>query len=124
MLLDVLGYARLFEGFFQNHQAPGELATHDRVGAVRLAERPARVFDAGAQVLGCVLVFLLLDALTARIAKEKPDHDIVEDAIDETVDDAPQRGLTAEVFEQAASHCADSVAPAAHRREPKLCGFA
>jgi hypothetical protein len=33
MLLDMVGYARFLEGFFEYHQAPGELAAHDRVGA-------------------------------------------------------------------------------------------
>src|SRR6185369_11896301 len=74
------------------------------MSAMRLVECAPRILNRRAQVLGRELVLLLLHALAPCVTKKEADHHVVERAIDEAVDDAPQDGLAAEVVEQGRGH--------------------
>src|SRR5690606_9702755 len=60
-------------------------------------DRASRVDDGRSEVGGRELEFHPLDALAAGLAEEEPDHDVIEDTVDETIDDGPQPGLAAQL---------------------------
>jgi hypothetical protein len=90
----------IHERFFQDLAPPIELTAEDAVGAVRFVEGSPVVFHGGTKMLGRMLVLEALDAFTFGAREQKADHHIVETAIDEIVDDGPQRRLTAQLLEQ------------------------
>lgn len=90
----------VLERFDQDLAPPIELPTEDTVRAVHIVERSPLIFDGGAEVLGGMLIFEAFDAFPFGACKQEADHRIVKTAIDEIVDDGPQRRLTAELFKQ------------------------
>lgn len=98
-IADRCGHSVSIERLAENGQPPIEVPTQDRMGPVRHGNGSALVLDVGAEVHGGVLVLERLHPLALRVAKEKPDHQIVEAAIDELVDDPPKRGFPPDVLE-------------------------
>ncbi len=98
-LSKVFGDAVRVEDFAEQGQATLEMAAEDRVRTMGLADGTTAVAHAGAEVLGRVLVFEALDSVTVRSPKVEADHDVVETAVDEAIDDRAQNLLAAEPFE-------------------------
>lgn len=84
----------------QDLPASGELPTKDAVRPMSLVERLPRIFDAGTEVVGGVLVLEALDAMAVRPGEQEADHRVREAAIDEIVNDRTELGLSTELFEQ------------------------
>jgi len=90
----------VLERFDQDLTPPIELPTEDTVRAVRLVERSPVVFHGSAKMLCSMLILEALDAFPLGACEQKADHRVVKTAIDEIVDDGPQRRLAAELFKQ------------------------
>ena len=84
--------------------ATSEMPAHNRMIRVHFAQRPTSVFNIGAEKVCSMLIFKLLHAATVGVAKEKTDHTILEDAINEGIDDRAQSALAAEFFKKALAH--------------------
>ncbi len=98
-LAHVLGDPARLEHLAEDHEASLEVSAEDRVRAVCFADGTAAVRDARAEVLGRVLVLEALHALPARATEVEADHHVVEAAIDETIDDRAEHGLSTDAVE-------------------------
>ena len=114
---DRLGHPAPFEDLAEDGEPPIELTAHDPVRPVRHLEGSPAVGRPRAEVLGGVLVLEALHARAIRAGEEEADHEVVEAAVDELVDDRPQRGLPAELLE--VGH-ARSMPPIRSLGEPRL----
>ena len=81
-----------------------KMPAHDRVICVGFAKGLAAVLDFRAEKIGGKLVFHFLDARAVGVAKEKPDHPIVENPIDERINNRPQTALAAKLVKKAIAH--------------------
>lgn len=70
-----------------------KLTAEDAMRTMRLVERPSFVFDGSAQVLCGVLVFESLDSVRLSALEQEADHQVIEAAIDEIVDDGAKLRL-------------------------------
>ena len=95
---DFLLHLEKFQRLFENLPPPVELAAHDRVIRMHLAERPAGILDIGAEKFRRQLVFHFLDAGTIGVAEEETDHTVGEDPIDESIDDLSELCLAAQAL--------------------------
>ena len=84
--------------------ATSEMPAHNRMIRVHFAQRPTSVFNIGAEKVCSMLIFILLHAATVGVAKEKTDHAVFENSVDERVDDRAQARLATEFFKQALAH--------------------
>lgn len=99
--LDGSGDAVKFEGFLQYPTAAREMAAHDRMFGMDLVERQALILDVCAQETCAQLIFHFFDALFSCVAKEKPDHTVLKNTIDEIVDNFSQYGFAAQLLKTA-----------------------
>src|SRR5437773_3434347 len=72
---------------------------------MRLGEGPARVRYVGAEMSRGEFVLLGFYAIAARVSEEESNHRIVEHPVHETIDDAAQDRLTAELVEHRHGRC-------------------
>lgn len=86
-----------FEGLLENLAAAGEVTAHDRMLGVCQVERASLVLDRRAEKLCGVLVLHLFDPVSVGGAKEKTDHGIRENSIDERIDDLTEFFLPAQL---------------------------
>ena len=100
-LLDRIGNSVSLEGLFEDLTAAREVTAHDRMFGMSLVEGPSAVDDRRAEIRGRMLVLQLLDACAVHVAKEKPDHPVLEHAVDEGVDDRSEFNFAAQLFEEA-----------------------
>jgi hypothetical protein len=82
----------------QDLPTSGELTAKDAMRSMSLVERPARILDVGAEVIGGVLVFETLDAIAVRPGEQEADHRVIEASIDEIINDRTELGLSTELF--------------------------
>jgi len=80
----------LLEGLAENLEASGELTAHDGMLAMGLGQRTALILDVGTKKTGRELKLHLLDTIAIGIAKEKADHEIVKNTIDERLNNLMQ----------------------------------
>ena len=76
-----------FQCLLENLAAAVKLTPHYGMLCMDLVQRSTSVLYAGAKEIGRQLIFHVFDARSTRIAKEKPDHVIIEDSVDKSVDD-------------------------------------
>jgi hypothetical protein len=100
VLDDAGGGAGFEQGLAQNREPPRELATHDRVHRVRLAQWPPRVLDPAAQVLRRELVLFIRYPALVGFSKEEANHRVGEDARHETIHDGAQHWFSTELVEE------------------------
>jgi len=96
--LDFFLHLEKFQGLFENLPPPVELAAHDRVIRMHLAERPAGIFHLGAEKFRRQLIFHFLDASPVGVAEEETDHAVGEDPIDESIDNLSELCLAAQAL--------------------------
>jgi len=89
-----------FEGLYQNLAAPGKVAAHNRMLGMGDIERSPSVGDRRAKKFRRELVFHFFDAISVRVAKEKPDHSIVEHAVDKCIYNDSEFGFAAQLFKE------------------------
>jgi hypothetical protein len=98
---DLGGRAVVRKGVQQNLPASCELAAEDAMRAVRLVEGAAGVPRWSAEMLGRVLILEALDAIAIGALKQEADHEIIEAAVHEIIDDCAELRLSAKRFEVA-----------------------
>ena len=89
----------VLERLAQQRQPTRELTAHDAMLGVCLTDGTPRVLEVGTQKVRGVLVLEALRALAARAREEEADHQIVEAAVHEVVDQRAQRRLTTQSLE-------------------------
>lgn len=99
-LFDVVRNLIRFQGLFQDLLASREMTSHDRVPGMGQVQGPSPVFYIRAQEIGRKLVLHLFNALFVGLTKEKPDHAIGKNPIDECIDDLSEFKLAAELIEK------------------------
>lgn len=97
-VLDFTGHLIKIQRFFQYPTAPGEMTAHDRMVCVHAAERASLIFYFGAKKFGGQLILELFNSLPVRVAKEKADHTIRKNTIDESIDDVAQSAFAAKTL--------------------------
>lgn len=85
--LDFFGDLEMFEGLLENLPAPREMAAHDRMIDMGLAEGLTGIFNIGAKKFRGQLIFHFFEARAVGVTKEKADHKIGKHPVDEAIDD-------------------------------------
>jgi hypothetical protein len=76
------------------------MTSHDRVPGMRPVQRPSLIFYIGSQEIGRELVLHLLYAVFIGFAKEKPDHAVGKNPINECIDDFSEFKLAAKLVKK------------------------
>lgn len=104
MIDDCRRHRELFQRLLQDSQPATELTPHDGVLAMSFMDGSTRVLDVRAEMLGGEFVFEALEPITIHFCEEESNHGVAHDPVDETIDDLPENGLSAQLFEQAGCH--------------------
>jgi hypothetical protein len=94
---DFIRHGKKVERVTEDLAPAGEMSAHNRMPRMDLVERSPLIRDIGAEKTGGQLKFKFFDTAPVGVAKEKSDHAIIEDAIDEMVDNLPQSALATQL---------------------------
>src|SRR5262245_34867022 len=80
------------------------MTTHDWMFCVDLVQRAALIVHVGSEEMSRQLIFQGLDTLPIRIAKEKPDHPIVEHPVNKSINDHSKLLFAADLLKKSLVH--------------------
>src|SRR5215204_4202144 len=94
-LLDFVGHTVSLEAFLKNLPSSRKVAAHDRELTVHLIQGSTTILDFTAEKICRQLVLHFLNASLVGAAKEKPNHAVGKDPVDESIDNCAQLRFTA-----------------------------
>jgi len=80
------------------------MTAHDWMSCVDLVQRAPLIFHFGPEEMSRQLILHGLNALLIRIAKEKPDHPVIEHPVNKSVNDRPELWFAAKLFKKSLAH--------------------
>src|SRR4249919_1246005 len=80
------------------------MAAQYRMFGMHLVQRAARIFHGSPEEMSCQLILLIFDAPSVCVAKEKPDHAVIEYSINKRINDRSHLRLASELLKKSLVH--------------------
>src|SRR6266850_5608984 len=80
------------------------MTTHDWMFCVHLVQWAPLILHPSPKEIGRQLILQIFDALFICVAKEKPDHPVIEDSVNKSINDHSQLRLASELLKKSLVH--------------------